>query len=209
MSINSKELITARREEIINACEQLYKTMNFKDITIKEIGNVTSFKRTSIYNYFQTKEEIFLALMQREYDLWNDDLYELLNENSVFSIDELADTLAHSLEKRVLLLKLLAMNLYDIEENSRTEKLTEFKHSYKKAINLLECILEKFCSNLSAQERQEFIYAFLPFLFGVYPYTFATEKQIKAMDNAKHNYPDYSIYELIVNFVKKLFKGIV
>ena len=63
MSINSKELITARREEIINACEQLYKTMNFKDITIKEIGNVTSFKRTSIYNYFQTKEEIFLALM--------------------------------------------------------------------------------------------------------------------------------------------------
>lgn len=137
MSINSKELITARREEIINACEQLYKTMNFKDITIKEIGNVTSFKRTSIYNYFQTKEEIFLALMQREYDLWNDDLYELLNENSVFSIDELADTLAHSLEKRVLLLKLLAMNLYDIEENSRTEKLTEFKHSYKKAINLL------------------------------------------------------------------------
>ena len=116
MSINSKELITARREEIINACEQLYKTMNFKDITIKEIGNVTSFKRTSIYNYFQTKEEIFLALMQREYDFWNDDLQELLNENSVFSIDELADTLAHTLEKRVLLLKLLAMNLYDIEE---------------------------------------------------------------------------------------------
>ena len=145
MPINSEELIAARREEIINACEQLYKTMNFKDITIKEIGNVTSFKRTSIYNYFQTKEEIFLALMQREYDLWNGELQELLNEDSVSSIDELADALARSLEKRVLLLKLLAMNLYDIEENSRTEKLTEFKHSYKKAINLLESILEKFC----------------------------------------------------------------
>ena len=55
------ELIAQRREEIINACEQLYQTMNFKDITLKEIGAVTSFTRTSIYNYFQTKEGIFLA----------------------------------------------------------------------------------------------------------------------------------------------------
>ena len=42
------ELIAQRREEIINACEQLYQTMNFKDITLKEIGAVTSFTRTSI-----------------------------------------------------------------------------------------------------------------------------------------------------------------
>ena len=44
------ELISERREEIINACEQLYQTMSFKDITIKEIGNVTSFSRPTIYN---------------------------------------------------------------------------------------------------------------------------------------------------------------
>ena len=70
MPKGSPELTEARREEIINACEKLYQTMSFKEITIKEIGNVTSFTRTSIYNYFQTKEEIFLALLQREYELW-------------------------------------------------------------------------------------------------------------------------------------------
>ena len=32
------ELITQRREEIINACEQLYQTMSFREITLKEIG---------------------------------------------------------------------------------------------------------------------------------------------------------------------------
>ena len=37
------ELIAERREEIINACEQLYQTMSFKDITIKEIGNLYFF----------------------------------------------------------------------------------------------------------------------------------------------------------------------
>ena len=58
------ELIARRREEIINACEQLYQTMSFKDITLKEIGNETSFSRPTIYNYYQTKEEIFPALFE-------------------------------------------------------------------------------------------------------------------------------------------------
>ena len=79
MPKGSPELTAARKEEIINACEDLYKTMSFKEITLKEIGNVTSFTRTSIYNYFQTKEEIFLALFEREYDRWNEALIDILD----------------------------------------------------------------------------------------------------------------------------------
>ena len=75
------ELIARRREEIINACEQLYQTMSFKEITLKEIGKVTSFSRPTIYNYFQTKEEIFLAIYKKEYDLWNEDLASILEKN--------------------------------------------------------------------------------------------------------------------------------
>lgn len=74
MPKGSPELTNARKEEIIAACEKLYETMSFKDITIRDIGNATSFGRTSIYNYFQTKEEIFLALLQREYEIWISDL---------------------------------------------------------------------------------------------------------------------------------------
>ena len=66
--------MNARREEIIRACAQLYETMSFKEITIKDIGAITSFTRTyRIYNYFQTKEEIFMALFQKEYELWSAD----------------------------------------------------------------------------------------------------------------------------------------
>ena len=34
MPARSEERTNARKEEIINACEMLYQTMNFKDITI-------------------------------------------------------------------------------------------------------------------------------------------------------------------------------
>ena len=77
MRKGSEELTNARKDEIINACAALYETMSFREITLKEIGRQTSFTRTSIYNYFQTKEEIFLALMQREYESWICDLEHL------------------------------------------------------------------------------------------------------------------------------------
>ena len=66
MPKGSEELTQARKKEIINACAKLYETRNFKDITLKDIGAETSFTRTLIYYYFHTKEEIFLALLQRE-----------------------------------------------------------------------------------------------------------------------------------------------
>ena len=86
MPKGSPELTASRREEIVNACEKLYKTMNFKEITLKEISVETSFSRPSIYNYFQTKEEIFLALMQREYELWAAELNVLAAKNEKITI---------------------------------------------------------------------------------------------------------------------------
>ena len=56
MPKGSPKLTAARREEIINACERLYETVGFKDITLKDIGEETRFTRTSVYNYFNTKE---------------------------------------------------------------------------------------------------------------------------------------------------------
>ena len=42
MPKGSIELTNAKKEEIIRACASLYETMSFKDITMQEIGAVTS-----------------------------------------------------------------------------------------------------------------------------------------------------------------------
>ncbi|MBQ1505754.1 MAG: TetR/AcrR family transcriptional regulator [Erysipelotrichales bacterium] len=199
--------IAGRREEIINACEKLYQTMSFKEITLKEIGNAVPFSRPTIYNYFRTKEEIFLALYKREYDLWNEDLTSILEENETLSEDSLAGKIADSLARRGQLLKLLSMNNYDMEENSRPEFLTSFKSSYGKSLRLMRDLLEKFCPKMTGQELQNFIYIFFPFMFGIYPYTSVTEKQRAAMKEAEVDYMYQTVYELSYNCLMRLLKG--
>ncbi len=206
MPKGSPELTAARKEEIINACEQLYQTMSFKDITLKEIGNVTSFTRTSIYNYFQTKEEIFLALYEREYDRWNKELVSILNENESLSKAELADKIAVSISNREQLLKLLAMNNYDMEANSRPELLASFKVAYGTSMQNICRLLQKFCPYVTVSEIQNFIYIFFPFMFGIYPYTAVTEKQRAAMKEANVDYVYQSIHEITHTCLCRLLK---
>ncbi len=207
MPRGSEELTNARKEEIIRACASLYETMSFKDITIKEIGAVTSFTRTSIYNYFQTKEEIFLALLQQEYEKWISDLDVVTAKHESLTDDELARELAQSLERRALLLKLMSMNLYDMEENSRMERLVEFKVAYGDSIRALARLLEKFRPQMGAEDRQEFLYSFLPFVYGVYPYTVVTDKQREAMERAGTNFNYLTIFEMIYACTKRLLAG--
>ena len=141
----SEAELQARRESIIDACAKLYETMSFKDITLKEVGKVTTFNRTAIYNYFNTKEEIFLALLQREYELWVADLEGLLAEHASMSRRELAAALSQSLEKRQRLLKLLSMNLVtDKQRQAMEEAEVGFKYYsiYEISYNCLCKLLE-------------------------------------------------------------------
>ena len=204
MPKGSPERTAARKEEIISACEKLYQTMSFKDITLKEIGKVTSFSRPTIYNYFQTKEEIFLALFEREYIRWNEELQSVLQNNETLTKEQIAEKLALSLADREQLLKLLAMNNYDMEANSRPENLISFKIAYGESMRNVCRILTKFCPDKSVQDIQNIIYIFFPFMFGIYPYTAVTDKQREAMKQANVDYVYQSIFEITNHCLLKL-----
>ena len=203
-AIKNNDISIKRKEEIVLACEKLYKKMSFRDITIKDIAKETTFTRASIYNYFETKEEIFLALYEKEYYIWNDDLEEILMSVKKFTKSSFADNIAKTLEKRVMLLKLMAMNNYDMEENSRLECLISFKVAYLKTIGTFSKLLSKFNPLLSKKEINDIIYMFYPFIYALYPYSHVTDKQMKAMEIAGHKWNKNTIYKLTYNFMMKI-----
>ena len=198
------ELIAERREEIINACEKLYRTKSFKEITLKEIGNEVPFSRPTIYNYFETKEEIFLALFEREYKTWTKELEEIGKKG--VDAAGLAGSVARSLEKRELMLKLLSVNLYDTEENSRIERLVEFKKAYCASVEAFDLLLQKALPDQNETERRETLVSAFEFIHGVYPYAHATPKQIKAMKQAGVRNEKKSIYDLSLDGLAKILR---
>ena len=201
MAVENKETIDKRREEIMDACEKLYETMGFQNINIKVISTETSFSRPSIYNYFQTKEEIFLGLLTREYMKWNEVLKSIIRRKADMDKDTLARAIAKSMEERKTLLKISAMNLYEIEENSRAELLVEYKKVFKNSVELFDECLKKHLG-MSEEKSTQIRYAFFPYMYGIYPYSYPTDKQISAMDEVKLSHMDVTIYEMTYQFLK-------
>ena len=144
--------------------------------------------------------------MQREYELWAAEVSALTAENDTMNSEVFAAALAHSLEKHKQLLKLLAMNQYDMEEHSRPDRLSEFKAAYGASLDAVRACLDKFFPHI---DREMFIYVFFPFLFGVYPYAVASDKQLTAMNEANCKFELHSIYDIIYLCVKQLLGGAI
>lgn len=200
----SSKRSSARREEILNACEKLYATMSFREITLREIGEATTFTRPSIYNYFHTKEEIFLGLLKREYDLWVAALEDAAGSREQMTDEEIAACIAGTLAQRQLLLKLLSTNHFDLEESCSVEALVDFKISYAKTLDAVGALLAKFRPDMDETAVQEFQFTFFPFLFGVYPYTTLTDRQKETMERAGVRFAYYSVYDMIHRAVTKM-----
>lgn len=189
-------------DEILDACEFIYRNHHFKDITIKEIAALAKTTRTSLYTYFQSKEEIFLALFEREYTRWSLDLQRICQYDAL-DVSQLSRELTLTLQKREILLKILSSNIYDMEENSRIEKLVSFKKAYGNSKNMMSCVLNRFMPQMNEQDIASFLLSFLPFMHGVYLYAYPTSKQRQAMDMADVAYEIHSIYDLSYSFLLK------
>lgn len=196
-----------RRVEIVKACRALYQKMNFKEITIKEISEYTSFSRPSIYNYFATKESIFLEIFREEYVFWCDDMDDIIKKYKKLSVKDFASKLAQTLENRPVLLKLLSMNLYDLEENCSLEDLTAFKQEYKRALNTVSKLLKTYFPQMTGSNVDRFIYIFFPFMFGLYPYANVTQKQKDAMNAAGLKFPTQRVYDFTYQAIFSLLNN--
>ena len=200
-------LVKKRREEIIQSARTLYETMPYWQITFRDVAQGITFGRSSIYNYFHTKEEIFLGVLQKEYELWNADIQTILTMDQPLDIDGYAKVLAKTIAKREIMLKLLAMNIYELENHSRKENLVEFKVAYGATIDSIRKTLTRYFPNMSENDHVQFIYLLYPFLMGVYNYTHVEPYQKEAMDTVGIQHYDFTTEALVESLIKRILQS--
>ena len=204
MPIVSEEHKENRKQEIIDACEKIYREKGFTAVNIKEISTATSFTRPAVYSYFETKDEILLALLNREYTKWIASLEEAETQIEQGNREQTAVLLARTLDDREILLRIQNMNLFEMELNCRVERLAEFKALYRAVVEILTRIAAAYSPQSTEEEMNRFCMNFNAFLFGVYPFVYHTEKQLEAMKLAKVPYKDTTIFDMAYHCLIKV-----
>ena len=81
----NEDQIELRRQEILNACKKLLMEQGYEDTTLLAISKLISVGRTTIYNYYSTKEDLFMELCTIEIETpikELNDLYDHADKNN-------------------------------------------------------------------------------------------------------------------------------
>jgi AcrR family transcriptional regulator len=68
------------RNEIIEAAERLFLSQGFENTTMKEIAQSAEFAKGTLYNYFESKEDLYLAIGTNAYDILIQITSEFINK---------------------------------------------------------------------------------------------------------------------------------
>lgn len=191
----TKEQMKYRKMDIITACENLWEQEGFDGVNLKGISESTSISRSTIYNYYKTKEEIFLDILKEEIELWKEQLIKFKEEKKQMDIEQFSLKITETLLERDKLLKLYSILFTCIEPNCSLEKIVEFKLVAGDIESTLVEVMLKFFPQLSAMKAQIISGEIFCYVLGLYPMSHLNEKQKKAIAISKTSYiePDFKM----------------
>jgi AcrR family transcriptional regulator len=123
---NSEDKL-AKRQVILTAALQIFKRTSYNEVTMSAIADKTKLAKGTLFLYFPTKEELFLALMEAQLIEWFDAVdagLDSLEENSTHTV---ASLFANSLDERAEFTRLLAIHSTILEQNVSYESILKHK----------------------------------------------------------------------------------
>lgn len=179
----TEEQFNERRQEIIHATQVLYQQYSFREINFSKISEKTKIARSTIYNYYLNKEEIFLDIILEHFMNIKKGIEENLLEVKLDRAD-LVDKITKILMDNYELLVLISLYIEQIEYTCSQEKLNDFKLHIKDFNEVLIKMTKFQFPDASDTLIQYFIQAFYSALHGIAPACSPIKKQKIAMEKA-------------------------
>ena len=162
------EDIAGRKKEILNVTAKLLKKYEYEDLTLAIIAEATSISRPSMYNYYKTKEEIYLDLLKREYLLWTKEIKKTFADK--VSREEFCRLLANSLCKRQLIMQLFTVQQSKLLEQCGKDALLQYNRDIHPFFTELTEILQRQFPNCTEPQRDMFKLQLTLYCHCIYPF---------------------------------------
>jgi len=138
-----------RRQAILTAAFKLYQETAYEAVNVAQVAQKAGLAKGTLYLYFKTKEELFLAMLAQEFEEWFDEIDTSLTTiettQGTCSIDEFIAEVGATLENRPILIRLIAILHAVLEQNIDFETAYHFKQMLLERIGhtgtLVEAIL--------------------------------------------------------------------
>ncbi|WP_414656402.1 TetR/AcrR family transcriptional regulator [Deinococcus sp. VB343] len=132
-----------RRDDILQAAERLWTAGVYTDLSMSQVAREARLAKGTLYLYFDTKEELFLALLTHHLRTWLQELHTLLQDRRPQQPAEITATLLQSIQGKENLRRLLLLLNTVLARRLSPETILNFRrdlrHPYESVLSLLPC----------------------------------------------------------------------
>lgn len=156
-----------REQMIIDAAQQLLMEKSFHSINMSEVARTANLAKGTVYLYFQTKEELFLTLFERQFAQWLEDVETQLNKlTSPAPKEAVVDILVQTISQNRQLVRMAALTNIIFEHNISYEKARAYKLLLHEQVIHLGAILDSLL-NLDPPSGIQLMYRIYVFVIGL------------------------------------------
>jgi AcrR family transcriptional regulator len=123
-----------RRQAIIDMTWQVFQNRSYESLTMADVADALQLAKGTVYLYFKTKEELFLAIEVQQLEMFFAEVdggLSIISGSDVEAIARIVDLVCGGLERRPGLTRLLAILHTILERNIDLETATQFKYMLK------------------------------------------------------------------------------
>ncbi len=144
----------SRRSAILATAWQLFQGMPYSAIAMAEVAERAGLAKGTLYLYFKTKEELFLALQEQQLADWFDEVDRALAaDRADWTSGDVVSLLCGTLERRPGVARLLAILSPTLEQNIPFAEALRFKRQLAERLAGTGSLLERRLPFLAAGLR--------------------------------------------------------
>lgn len=165
MRADQKQL---RRQALVDIAWQMFETTSYAAITMAEVAERAGLAKGTVYLYFKTKEELFLAVQTQQFAGWFDELEARFSAAPrPASTAAVAELICASLEQRAALTSLLAILHTVLEQNVDVETALGFKQMLLERLTGIGALLEACLPFIAAGQGAQILLQIYALIIGV------------------------------------------
>lgn len=157
-----------RRQAILDVAHTLFEMQPYETISMAEVASRAGLAKGTLYLYFQTKEELFLALFEQEFTLWFDAVdAHLPTLTPSPDPTALVTWMTASLTSRPALIRLFALAHVILERNASYEAIVHLKRHLNQRVVHTGTLLERCLPTLAAGQGVFLLLQAYAFIIGI------------------------------------------
>jgi AcrR family transcriptional regulator len=157
-----------RREAILASARALAVERSVGEVSLGDIARRVGLAKSNVLRYFETREEVYLRLLVREWEAWQVDVAVRV-WSAPQTPESVATTLARTFAERPLFCDLVSQMAATLERNVSAQVAREFKSRTIDMVSDLGTVITELLPGLDPEDGREAVAAAIVIVAGLWP----------------------------------------